>query len=283
MATARPFAYNPGTSIPGTEQVGSLSIGAPTSGFTNNPQYWNGPDEELGYVIAAPVSGNTQPTEIPGVFASLGFYRTSGFSDSDFINLAEIVSIEYGTPQTFLSASDASRWLTDNGFWNSFIPITPTPTETATNTPTPNGTNTPTQTPTQTVTPSVTVGLTPTATGTPAPTPSVTPNYNLTFNNGSTRGVIVSFDDGGGVVPLTEATQSFPINQGQILRAIHGTTFDFPRVNIATTGFVAYIVYINGNETASGGFGTSTTLGLTAGGSPLLSSDNIVLEIVDQP
>jgi hypothetical protein len=53
MAIARPFAYNPGSLIPGTEQVGSLSIGAPTSGFTNNPQYWNGPDEELGYVIVA--------------------------------------------------------------------------------------------------------------------------------------------------------------------------------------------------------------------------------------
>jgi hypothetical protein len=64
MATARPFAYNPGTSIPGTEQVGSLAIGAPTSGFTNNPQFWNGPDEDLGYVIAAPVSGNTQPTPV---------------------------------------------------------------------------------------------------------------------------------------------------------------------------------------------------------------------------
>jgi hypothetical protein len=64
MATARPFAYNPGTTIPGTEQVGNLSIGYPTSGFTNNPQYWNGPDEELGYVIAQPVSGNIQPTPI---------------------------------------------------------------------------------------------------------------------------------------------------------------------------------------------------------------------------
>ena len=51
MAIARPFAYNSGSSIPGTEQIGDLSIGAPTSGFTNNPQYWNGPDEELGYVI----------------------------------------------------------------------------------------------------------------------------------------------------------------------------------------------------------------------------------------
>jgi hypothetical protein len=67
MATARPFAYNPPPNavIAGTEQVGSLAIGTPTSGFTNNPQFWNGPDEELGYVIAVPVSGNTQPTQVP--------------------------------------------------------------------------------------------------------------------------------------------------------------------------------------------------------------------------
>ena len=120
MTFARPFAYNPGDPIPGTEQVGSLAIGAPTSGFTNNPQFWNGPDEDLGYVIAAPVSGNTQPTEIPGVFASLGFYGTSGFSDSEFINLSQSVSSAYGTPQTFSSATDASTWLTTNGFWNSY-------------------------------------------------------------------------------------------------------------------------------------------------------------------
>jgi hypothetical protein len=62
MATATPFAYNTGGTIPGTQQVGNLSVGVPTSGFTSSPQYWNGPDESTGYVIAAPVSGNTQPT-----------------------------------------------------------------------------------------------------------------------------------------------------------------------------------------------------------------------------
>jgi len=65
MATARPFAYNTSGTIDGTTQVGDLSVGFPTSGFTNSPQYWNGPDEELGYVIAFPVSGNTQPTQVP--------------------------------------------------------------------------------------------------------------------------------------------------------------------------------------------------------------------------
>lgn len=65
MATATPFAYNPSlTPIDGTTQVGTLSVGTPTSGFTDSPQYWNGPDQELGYVIALPKSGNTQVTPI---------------------------------------------------------------------------------------------------------------------------------------------------------------------------------------------------------------------------
>ena len=120
MATSRPFAYNTGSPIDGTTQVGDLAVGIPTSGFTNSPQFWNGPDEELGYVIASPVSGNTQPTPISGVTASVGFYRKSAFTDNLFINLAEYVASKNGTPQTFTTAADASIWLTNNGFWNSY-------------------------------------------------------------------------------------------------------------------------------------------------------------------
>ncbi len=154
MATARPFAFNPGPNISGTIQVGDLSVGTPTSGFTSSPQFWNGPDEELGYVIAIPVSGNTQPTQISGVTASVGFFRTDGFNDGEFIQLAETVSNEFGNRQSFSTALDASVWLTNNGFWNSFIPVfvTPTPsvTTTQTNTPTPTNTTTTTSTPTST-------------------------------------------------------------------------------------------------------------------------------------
>ena len=64
MSTSRPFAYNTGSAIAGTTQVGTLAVGTPTSGFTGNPKWWNGPDEDLGYVIAAPQSGNNQPTPI---------------------------------------------------------------------------------------------------------------------------------------------------------------------------------------------------------------------------
>jgi len=68
MATARPFAYNPTlTPISGTEQVGDLAIGFPTSGFVSTGlQWWNGPDEELGYVVCKPIPLDNQPTPVPG-------------------------------------------------------------------------------------------------------------------------------------------------------------------------------------------------------------------------
>ena len=63
MATARPFAYNPSqTPISGATQIGDLAIGYPSVGFTNSGlQWWNGPDEELGYVIARTSSNHPTP------------------------------------------------------------------------------------------------------------------------------------------------------------------------------------------------------------------------------
>ena len=184
MATERPFAYNTGSPIDGTIQVGDLAVGPPTSGFTNSPTFWNGPDEDLGYVIAAPVSGNTQPTPIFGVFASLGFYRTKTLTDNDFIGLSEYVADKNGTPQIFLSATDASIWLTNNGFWNSYVPIIPSPTPTNTETPTPTQTTTPTVTPTNTTTPT----RTPT-TPSPTPTNTLTPTNTITPTNTQTPSI----------------------------------------------------------------------------------------------
>ena len=120
MPTARPFAYNPHTPIAGTIQVGSLSVGTPTSGFTDTPQYWNGADEELGYVICVPIADYNQPTPVSGVTAALGFYRSTGLTDSSFIETAQSV-----TGQSFTGAQQASIYLTSNGYWNSY-PIAPT-------------------------------------------------------------------------------------------------------------------------------------------------------------
>jgi hypothetical protein len=154
MATARPFAYNTSGTIAGTIQVGDLAVGFPTSGFTNSPQFWNGPDEELGYVIAQAVSGNTQPTPIDGVFASVGFFRTNGLDENEFIQLANTVS-----NSNYTTASEASLGLTASGYWNSYVPSptqTPTPTNTITPTPSVTNTQTPSVTPTLTQTPTST-------------------------------------------------------------------------------------------------------------------------------
>lgn len=125
MATTTPLAYNPTASpIAGTTQVGQLAVGTTDQDYSISPggvTWWMGPDEDLGYVIGVPAPGNTQPTQIPGVFASVGFFRSDDLTDGSFISIAEYVANEYNTPQTFSSATDASIWLTNNGYWNSYV------------------------------------------------------------------------------------------------------------------------------------------------------------------
>jgi hypothetical protein len=120
MPTARPFAYNTGAGITGTTQVGNLAIGTPEVGFVaTGLEWWNGPDEDLGYVIACEVPSDTQPTPIFGVEASVGFYRSNDLTEGSFISLAnKIAGPSGGGP--FASGSAANTWLNNNGFWSSF-------------------------------------------------------------------------------------------------------------------------------------------------------------------
>jgi hypothetical protein len=120
MATARPFAYNTGSPIAGTEQLGSLAIGIPTSGFSSTGlEWWNGPDEALGYVIAQPVPGDTQPTPVSGVSASVGFFRSGALTDQSFVDLADVVAA-LSSAGPFASATGAKAWLNANGYWTSW-------------------------------------------------------------------------------------------------------------------------------------------------------------------
>ncbi len=118
MATARPFAYNTGSTISGTIQVGNLAVGYPTAGFASTGlEWWNGPDEDLGYVIAQQVPDDSQPTPVVGVTASVGFFRTNGFDDNEFVTLANLVS-----NANYTNASNAAIGLTSNGYWTSYVP-----------------------------------------------------------------------------------------------------------------------------------------------------------------
>ena len=176
MPIARPFAYNTGSTITGTIQVGDLAVGEPSSFIPNIP-FWNGPDEEVGFVIAVALSGNTQPTPESGITASVEFYRTQGFTNDEFRKLGQFVANKYNNSITFSSDTQSSDWLTTNGFWNSYVEP-PTPTPTFTPTPTPTFTPTPTSTPT----PTPTSTPTPTPTSTPTPTPTSTPASGVTFS-----------------------------------------------------------------------------------------------------
>ena len=432
MPTARPFAYNPGSPIAGTEQVGSLAVGAPTSGFTNNPQFWNGPDEELGYVIAKPISGNTQPTPLfngaplgqmscstiykgvdinlsnnnqtasqqfgyqmsvltntfidnndkvmfsvlstplepltlpqsrfigvgkttmnyqgnpyggypgndtqsigfnaigeyyyngsvvqsglptwisgdtvdiaishgqywwirvnggnwnsnpaanpatlngglsmngltnyypalcPGyqgimtiqntatygvpsgytllgnnINASVGFNRSKFLTEPSFIEIAEYVS----NGQTFSTGNEASTWLTSNGYWNSWVSITPTPTATLVITPTPTNTATPANTPTPTPTPTNTV--TPTNTATPTNTPTVSPTNTPTPSTSPVALTGYSFN-------LVALPYSFPSSGNSIMNSAGGITSGSTDINVLATGGRGF--YLNSIDSES--------------------------------
>ena len=125
MPTARPFAYNTGSLITGTEQIGDLAIGFPTTGFTTTGmKWWSGPDEDLGYVIAHPTPSGNQPNQF-SIPAYLGFWRSDLKTEESFINLAEYVSVQDNDPQTFADGESAITWLNANGYWTSFTPKTP--------------------------------------------------------------------------------------------------------------------------------------------------------------
>jgi len=120
MATTRPFAYNTGASIPGTEQVGNLAVGDPTSGFDSTGlDWWMGPDEDLGYVIAHETPGGQPGAN--GNTAYLGFFRSIDLTEPSFISLSDIIG-----NQSFASGNDAKTWLNTNGYWTSWVNSGPT-------------------------------------------------------------------------------------------------------------------------------------------------------------
>ena len=125
MGTSRPFTYNPGSLIPGTEKFGNLTVGIPTAGFgSTGLQWWNGPDEDLGYVIAktrVDINGNPlQPTPIPGQLGNVAFNRTKTWRYSEFVGLANLI-----TGQNLTTAEDSKTWLQSNGYWASWASSIP--------------------------------------------------------------------------------------------------------------------------------------------------------------
>jgi hypothetical protein len=123
MSTARPFSYNTGPLVPGTEQFGTLVVGIGNHRYDENYgglQWWNGPDEELGYVIGTSVPTQDQPSPIGNV-GNVQFWRTETLSDSEFLQLSNLI-----LGQNLLTPQLAKQELNDNGYWTNWPGTLPT-------------------------------------------------------------------------------------------------------------------------------------------------------------
>ena len=105
-------------SITNTTQVGSIAIANGGDRYDLNyggVKWWNGPDEDLGYVIVHPTSGGTQPNP-DNTSAYLGFWRSKLKTDSSFISLVNAVF-----KQNFNNTTSCTSYLSTNNYWTSFV------------------------------------------------------------------------------------------------------------------------------------------------------------------
>ena len=79
MGTVRTFAYNSGSAIPGTAQVGFIAAGL--SGpikYDGSIAWWPGPDEDTGYVIFHTSGARTAARGAYSVASpTIGFWKSA--------------------------------------------------------------------------------------------------------------------------------------------------------------------------------------------------------------
>jgi len=245
------FAYNTGAPIFGTTQVGDIAVSDIDVEYSDNyggVQWWGGPNEANGYVIAHtdPTGGHNGEPSTP---AYLGFWRSSALTDQSFLDLCNSIPPRIGFPP-FTNTSDASAWLAANGYWTSFNSITPTPTPSqGPVTPTPTGTP---------------VAPTPTPTGTPASTPTPTPtqggtgNFNVTVSQVGPNVVW----NGSGYFNLAALSFAGPNNIGAGFAANQAIWAIGPSTTVDTYSATS-VTYPT--SFGNGGVGVTSTSGSTMG------------------
>jgi len=115
MAITRPYAFNTGSTIDGTIQVGNIAIGVDALDYSTNPggvKWWMGPDEELGYVM-------TSSDNFPQRESKFGFHRSNGYNvETALSTINEVAGIK--GQSSFTGLTDAINWMVLSGY-----PITP--------------------------------------------------------------------------------------------------------------------------------------------------------------
>jgi len=111
---SRLYGYNSGAPVSGASQSGNLAISNDSKGG-GSVQWYNGPNEDLGYVIGYPDTTGTRKVGGVTVGNAVGFMRTSSKTDAEFLSLANFL-----TNQGFVTASVAANWLNTNGYYTSY-------------------------------------------------------------------------------------------------------------------------------------------------------------------
>ena len=112
---SRLYGYNSGAPVSGASQSGNLAISNDSRGG-GSVQWFNGPNEDLGYVIGYPdTSGSRKVRGVTISGGAVGFMRTSNKTDAEFLSIANVL-----TNQGFVTASVAANWLNTNGYYTSY-------------------------------------------------------------------------------------------------------------------------------------------------------------------
>jgi Concanavalin A-like lectin/glucanases superfamily len=108
MSYSYAFAYNPDQLPIGegyTQQYGDITVGFPSNyewaKFPVISRWWEGPDLSTQYIIAWSNTGNTQPTSVSGITASVQFWGSVngyGLTDQGFIDTVNTFPRFVGDP-----------------------------------------------------------------------------------------------------------------------------------------------------------------------------------------
>lgn len=120
MATSKPFTYNNGSYINGTEQLGNIAIGRSSLDYAKNPggkKWWMGPDEDNRYIICKDVPTQDFPTPADGNTGSVQFWASSD-NDTNFIDVVNRIK-----GNTFGTVDECLNWLSTNEYWTNYYDV----------------------------------------------------------------------------------------------------------------------------------------------------------------
>lgn len=119
--TTIPVAYRTGSTIDGTYKLQQIVLGKEGardfSGEISGTTFWNSPDLDTQWVIYKAFSGATQPTQISGVTANVGFWGTKNavnpLSHQSFVDLMN-ATIRKDSATKFNTPLSAVTFLSDD-------------------------------------------------------------------------------------------------------------------------------------------------------------------------